>query len=297
MSRAYDVVDIGNLPPPTLTEEVDYEALFDRRLEKYVELYPEFEDESKFEPVRAHIGVAANSEMLVRQRINQAARASQLATAEDADLDVWGWSRRTPRLVLDAGDPTAIPPVDPIMEEDEDYRLRIQLAPESWSVAGPGGAYEYWARAVAGVRDVLALSPSPAVVSIYVAPVDLSAPATPDLLTAVDAECSEETRRPIGDRVTVFASPIIAFERTAVLKILNGPGAAEVQAAALLSWEKMLTDRAHIGTDIPVSVQYAALSVPGVQWVDLEGAASVPVAATEIARCTALTLSVEVVDG
>lgn len=296
MSRAYDVVDIGNLPPPTITEEVDYEALFDRRLAKYVELYPEFEDESEFEPVRAHIGVDANSEMLMRQRINQASKAAHLASAEQADLDVWGWSRRTPRLVLEAGDPTAIPIVDPIMEDDDDYRLRIQLAPESWSVAGPGGAYEYYARAVAGVRDVFAFSPSPAVISIYVAPVDLSAPATAELLATVDAECAPETLRPIGDRVTVFASPIITFERTAVLKILNGPGAAEVQAAALLSWEKMLTNRAHIGTDIPISVQYAALSVPGVLWVDLQGAAGVPVAATEIARCTSLTLSVEVVD-
>ena len=297
MSLAYDVVDIGNLPPPKLTEEIDYEALFARRLEDYSALDPEFEDNSDFEPVRAHIGVDAYSEMLVRQRINQAARATQLATAEDADLDVWGWSRRTPRLVVREADPTANPPIAPLMEEDVDYRRRIQLAPESWSVAGPKGAYEYWSRAVAGVRDVRALSPSPAVVHIHVAPVDLSGPATPELLAAVDAECSDEARRPVGDRVSVFASNVIAFERTAVLKILNGPGAVEVQAAALTSWEKMLSDRAHIGTSIPVSVQYAALSVPGVQWVDLQGAADVAVGATEIASCQSLTLTMEVVDG
>lgn len=297
MSLAFGVVPIGDQAPPTLVEEIDYEKLYQRQLEKYSELDPEFEDNSEFEPVRAHLGADADAEMLVRQRINQAARANRLATAEKADLDVWGWERRTPRHVIKPGDPDAIPPVAPEMEEDDDYRYRIWLAPTSWSVAGPRDAYEYWARAVPGVRDVFPDSPSPAVVDIWVAPIDLSAPASAELLAAVDAECSAETRRPIGDRVTVHPSVIIEFSRTAVLKILNGAGQAEILAAAQAAWETMLINRAHIGTSIPVSVQYAALSVPGVQWVDLQGAADVAVGATEIARCTTLSLSVEVVDG
>lgn len=297
MSLAFGVVPIGDQAPPTLVEEIDYSKLYQRQLEKYSALDPEFEDNSEFEPVRAHLGADAHAEMLARQRINQAASANRLATAENADLDVWGWERRTPRLVIDEGDLSANPPIPPVMEDDDDYRHRIWLAPASWSVAGPRDAYEYWARAVPGVRDVFPDSPSPAIVDIWVAPIDLSAPASAELLAAVDAECSAETVRPIGDRVTVKAAPIIEFSRTAVLKIPNGPGETEILAAAQVAWETMLINRAHIGTNIPVSVQYAALSVPGVLWVDLQGAADVAVGATEIARCATLSLSVEVVDG
>jgi len=39
-------------------------------------------------------------------------------------------------------------------EDDEAYRARIQLLPESFSVAGPDGAYEFWARtANPGISD------------------------------------------------------------------------------------------------------------------------------------------------
>lgn len=31
-------------------------------------------------------------------------------------------------------------------ESDEDFRERIRLAPEHFSVAGPDGAYEYWTK-------------------------------------------------------------------------------------------------------------------------------------------------------
>ena len=44
------------------------------------------------------------------------------------------------------------------IEGDEAYRERVLLAPESFSVAGPVGAYQYWARQA-----------SPAVVDVHVA--------------------------------------------------------------------------------------------------------------------------------
>lgn len=297
MSLAFGVVPIGDQTPPSMVEEIDYSKLYQRQLEKYSELDTEFEDSSEFEPVRAHLGADAHAEMLVRQRINQASRANRLATAEKADLDVWGWERRTPRLVKRAGDPDAVPPVPVEMEADDDYRHRIWLAPAAWSVAGPGDAYEYWARSVPGLLDVWADSPSPCLIDIWIAPLDLSAPASVDLLSAVYEACAAKTIRPIGDRVTVRPATIIEYSRTAVLKISNGPGQAEMLEAALASWQQMLANRSRIGIDVPLSVQYAALSVPGVEWVDLQAAGDVAVGPTEIARCTTLSLSAEVING
>ena len=46
-------------------------------------------------------------------------------------------------------------------EDDENYRERIQLAPESFSVAGSEGAYIYWARSAhQGIVDVAVLGPN-----------------------------------------------------------------------------------------------------------------------------------------
>ena len=46
------------------------------------------------------------------------------------------------------------------IESDENLRERIQLAPEYFSVAGPRGAYEYWARtAHQGIVDAAVLGP------------------------------------------------------------------------------------------------------------------------------------------
>ena len=57
------------------------------------------------------------------------------------------------------------------VENDENLRERIQLAPEYFSVAGPRGAYEYWARtAHQGIVDVAVVGPpetEPGNVHIY----------------------------------------------------------------------------------------------------------------------------------
>ena len=55
------------------------------------------------------------------------------------------------------------------MESDPDFRRRIQLAPEGFSVAGPEGAYIFHAlSADPGVLDACATSPSPGEVVVTV---------------------------------------------------------------------------------------------------------------------------------
>ena len=54
-------------------------------------------------------------------------------------------------------------------EDDDSYRERIHLAPEGFSVAGPSGAYEYFARKYSPlVNDVKIITPSDGVVDIRV---------------------------------------------------------------------------------------------------------------------------------
>jgi phage-related baseplate assembly protein len=100
------------------------------------------------------------------------------------------------------------------IETDEDYRDRIQLAPESFSVAGPEGAYRYWAKTASNsIADVTVTSPSAGVVKV----IPLLAGGTiPDqtILDAVLAAVSATNRRPLTDNVQVEAPTQVSYDIT-----------------------------------------------------------------------------------
>lgn len=98
------------------------------------------------------------------------------------------------------------------VEPDDQYRERIYRAPERFSVAGPAGAYEYWARtANANILDVHVHSPAPAEVEIYVLMAGGELPAS-DILKAVEEAVTPKTRRPLTDLVTVHAPSVVNYE-------------------------------------------------------------------------------------
>ncbi len=287
MSKYDELIDMSKVDPPKLIEEKGYDAELAAIKAEYQQRFPDFEDETEFEPVRAHLGVDAWLADEMRIRINRAAKATQLASAEDTDLNVLGWARDVERKVIeeDAG----------IFEADEDYRRRIHMAPESWSTAGPQGGYEFWAEAVEGVKDAYADSPSPAVVDIYVIGHDTGAEVPEALLEEVTDAVSDEKRRPIADRVTVHRAEIIAFDLTATLRVGAGPSSEVILELARQSVEAYLNTRSYIGKSVPASGLYSALTVADVDSVVLTPAGGVNVTATQIAYCQSITLNVEVI--
>lgn len=97
------------------------------------------------------------------------------------------------------------------VEADDPYRERINTAPERFSVAGPAGAYEYWARtAHPGIMDVRVDSPAPTQVSVVVLMTGGELP-TQDILDAVDAVVNDRTIRPLTDKVTVSAPTVVNY--------------------------------------------------------------------------------------
>ncbi len=89
------------------------------------------------------------------------------------------------------------------IESDDAYRERIRSAPESFSVAGPDGAYEYWAKtASSAIVDVGVESPSPVEVLLIPLLVGGELP-TQEVLDAVEAAVTDRKVRPLTDRVTV----------------------------------------------------------------------------------------------
>lgn len=97
------------------------------------------------------------------------------------------------------------------IEDDDHYRMRIQLAPESFSCAGSEGAYRYHVLSVhRDITDAAIWCPEPGTVDIR--PVlDGGKLPTPELIEAVRRAVSADTVRPLTDTVTVAAPSGVPF--------------------------------------------------------------------------------------
>ena len=182
-------------------------------------------------------------------------------------------------------------------EDDEAYRERILLAFESFSVAGPVGAYQYWARqagaAVADVHVANALDGAGNPIGGRVAVTVLAKDGLPsaELLAKVQAALSAEDRRPLCDTVSVAAPQPVDYTLDAELTLFTGANAAEVLAAARAAWaDYEAKRRTKLGLDIvPLDIQMA-LKVAGVYNVVLHGLPLTEVKPDQWARCTAVNI-------
>lgn len=294
-------IDLSQLPAPMAVETLDYETLLAERKAELIALYPANEQEAitrtlslESEPLVKLLQENAYRELILRQRVNEAAQAVMVAYANGSDLDQLGANNNVQRLVITPANPDAIPPVTAVMESDTDFRLRIPHAFEALSVAGPTGAYEAHARSADGrVADASALSPSPACVTVTVLARAGNGEASPELLDIVRAALSDEDVRPVADRITVQSAAIIDYQIDAVLYIYPGPEAEPVRAAAQAKLNTYISTQRRLGRDIRISAIHAALHVEGVQRVELNAPlADVVLDSTKAAYCTSAVLTV-----
>lgn len=294
-------IDLSQLPAPDVVETLEYETLLAERKATLISLYPADQQEAvartlslESEPIVKLLQENAYREVILRQRINEAAEANMVAWASGADLDQLGANNGVVRLTLTAADGSAIPPVAAVMESDDDFRLRVASAFEGLSVAGPTGAYEFHAKSADGrVSDATAISPSPACVTVTVLSREGDGVAAADLLAVVDAALNDENVRPVADRLTVQSAAIVNYSVDAVLYIYPGPEAEPVRAAAEAKLQAFVTAQRRLGRDIRQSALYAALHVEGVQRVQLNAPAQdVVLDKTQAGYCTGYTITV-----
>lgn len=290
------IIDLSQLPAPAVVEALDYETILAARKTELIARYPQAAETLQLEsdPLTKLLEENAYRELIWRQRVNEAAKAVMLAFAVGSDLDQLAGNYDVERLLIDPGDPDAVPPVPPTYESDHDLRLRIQRAFESLSVAGPEKAYVYHALSADGrVSDASAISPAPAEVVVTVLAHSSDGSAPPDLLDTVDAALSAENVRPIADRLTVQSADIVDYTVDATLYLYPGPEAAPVLAAAKDRLDAYIAEQRRLGRDIRRSAVFAALHPEGVQRVELTApAADVVLDDTQASHCTATTVVV-----
>jgi len=294
-------IDLSQLPAPGVVETLNYETLLAERKATLISLYPAAQQQAiartlalESEPIVKLLEENAYREVILRQRINEAAQAVMVAWALDGDLDQLGANNGVTRLVITPADTSTIPPMPAVMESNDDFRARIASAFEGLSVAGPTGAYEYHAKSADGrVADASAISPSPASVTVTVLARDGNGSAPTDLLTAVETALNDENVRPVADRVTVQSAQIVNYAIDAELYLYPGPEAEPIRAASQAKLAAYVTAQKRLGRDIRLSALYAAIHVEGVQRVNLiQPVADVVLDKTQAAFCTGYTLTV-----
>lgn len=290
-SLASTAVDLSRLPAPAVVEQIDYEAIRAALIADLQARWPAFDAMLESEPVVKLIEVFAYREMTIRQQFNDRARQVMTAYATGSNLDQLAALVGVARLVIDAGDPEN--GIDPTYEGDDALRARIVLAPESFSVAGPEGAYRFHALSADGrVLDASAVSPTPGHVIVSVLAREGDGAAPPDLIAAVEAVVNGREVRPLTDFVTVQSAEIVPFAINATVWTFAGPDTPVVLAAARAQLAAYLADSRRLGRDITISSLLAALTVAGVQRVELAApVATLTIDRTQAAFCTGVAIA------
>ncbi|WP_315708992.1 baseplate J/gp47 family protein [Brenneria uluponensis] len=299
------IVDLSQLTAPNIIDELDYETLYTARKDTFIALFSaDVQDVIRrtlaleSEPLTKMLQLSVYHELLLRQRVNEAAQAVMLSYATGTDLDQLAANVNVQRLTITAADVEAVPPVDAVMESDADLRTRAQQAFEGLSVAGPTASYEFHARSADGrVADATAISPSPAVVVVSVLSRENDGAASDALLQIVSTALNNEDMRPVADRVMVQSATIVSYEIDARLYLYPGPESEPIRAAAETRLLAYINAQHRLGRDIRRSAIYAALHAEGVQRVELISPSDdIVLDKTQASNCSIWTLTADYAD-
>nr|DAN73746.1 MAG TPA: baseplate assembly protein [Caudoviricetes sp.] len=273
-----ELVDLKKLPAPKVVQELSYETLLAQRKEKFLSLQ-ESDDMRKHwqarlqlesEPVVKLLEENAYLELLLRTNINESAKAVMLAYATGSDLDQLGALFGIKRLIIQAGDLNAPPPIPTQYEDDERFRTRIQMSLEGLTTAGSRASYEFHALSTsAKIKDVDVTSPTAGTVKVAILSTEGQGTPDNDLINAVKEQLNAEHIRPLTDTVLVESAVILPYEIRATLTLYPTVLESVVMANVNQAITNYTNKQHLLGIDITLSGIYSALHQEGVQNVKL----------------------------
>lgn len=286
-------IDLLALPAPEVLEALDFEEAYQADLVLFREAMGEnWSAALESDPITKLLELVAFRRVGNRARVNDAGKALLLAYAKRSDLDQLAGNVGLQRLVIQAEDLDAVPPVPAVLEEDDALRERVQLVYEGLTTAGPRNSYILHARNASGlVADATAESPAPAVVVVTVLALEGNGTATLELLQSVDAYLNDDDIRPVADRVTVQSAQILPYRVDA--KVFMGGTGPENEAVLaecrrrLAAW---INPRRRLGVEVARSAIDAQLHISGVTRVELPGWADIRPTKAQAAWCEGFTV-------
>ena len=298
-----ELIDMSALPVPDAVVVPAADTIFAQWLSRLRTLDPDFNALVESDPAYKQGEVNAFQVTLLMQRVNDAVRAVLLASSAGNDLDHLGAGFEVPRKVLVPADPNAIPPVEAVLETDDDFRRRIQSSWGRLSTAGALDAYRFFtASASPDTLDVRPYGPEdhnkPGEVHIYVLSRLNAGVPSAALLATVLSSVSGDDVRPLTDYVTAYPATIIPFEVEADILLPYGLDNDMVMDMAREALARYLDLTYRIGVTVSRSGIFSMLHQKGVATVHLRlPADDREMGVGEVGRCTAIRLNKVVVDG
>lgn len=246
--------DLASLPTPAVIESLSFETIFTELQTDFQSRYPDYSALLASDPAVKLLEVAAYREVLLRNRINAAAKASLLAFATGSDLD---------HLAAFYG-------VTRLMDETDDaLRLRTRQRIIGFANAGGAAHYRYWAlSASTEVADVEVDSPEPGRVRISVLAKGEADTVPGAVLDAVRAVVLRDDIRVLTDTVEVVPAELIPVTVAALIWLYPDTPMAAFDAIGA-RFKEALAAQSGLGWDLTPSWVIGELQRPGVHKVEL----------------------------
>lgn len=303
------MIDLSQLPAPDYLQPEDFETIYAGLKARMIEIYPDATATLQLDsdPLAKTLQRLAYEKQADNIQKNHQVKQSMLAYAVGPALDVRCADYDVQRNLLVPENLNAIPPQEAVYEDDESLRQRALLAWEKLSTAGPIKGYEAKALfAHPNIRSARAKGPvlglvggvlastndvPLGVVKLAVLSRAVDGIPTTEELAAVELATVGTEERPITDYVQVIAGAVSTYSISATLYLYEGPDKDLILQKAQESVEAYTIAMFKLGFDVTRSGIIAALTVPGVQDVDLSSPAnSITNAELSAARCTAINI-------
>ena len=246
--------DLASLPTPAVIETLSFETIFSELQTEFQSRYPDYSALLASDPAVKLLEVAAYREVLLRNRINVAAKASLLAFATGNDLDHLAAFYGVTRLMD---------------ETDEALRLRTRQRIIGFANAGGAAHYRYWALSASPeVADVEVDSPEPGRVRISVLAKGEEQTVSNAVLDAVRAVVLRDDIRVLTDTVEVVPAELIPVTVTARIWLYPDTPMAAFEAIEA-RFKEAFAAQSGLGWDLTPSWVIGELHRPGVHKVEL----------------------------
>jgi len=282
-----------NLQRMIVLEDLDAETILGQRMQRFKELWAFYDPPAaaqydvetlEFDPIKINQEACTYFELMLRDRVNQAARSITLAYAIGTDLDA-----------IASRYPGGVPRLPG--ESDDRYRRRIWLSPNTLSPHGTAEAYEFWAlTALPALRDVTAIRSvmhdyyPTILITCLMNDYDEPKPAQ-EQLVFIRSYIQSLSRQGLTDVISV--NPPKVKEVAYKINVFLYPGTAAEQTLAKMRTrlEKLIADQYWLGHDHSHTAIHASCALQGVHHVDiLEPTDDVLIPADWVIKVTELTI-------
>jgi phage-related baseplate assembly protein len=253
-------------------EQLSVETILSDRMQRFKVLWATYDppvaaqydvEVLEFDPIKINQEACAYFELLVRDRVNQAARSVTLAYAIGTDLDA-----------IASRYPGGVPRLQG--ETDERYRRRIWLSPNTLSPHGTAEAYEFWAltagpflRDVTAIRSVQHDYYPTILISCLMDPTYDDPRPSQDQLVFIRTYIQDLARQGLTDVISVNPPKVKEIEYRIMVWLYPGTAADQTITKCIDNLNTLILDQYWLGHDHTHTSIHAACKLSGVHHIDI----------------------------